>query len=50
MGYWYLTIAIGAEVLATLALKASDGFFSCDIKRYLCSGLCRSLLFSVFGS
>lgn len=26
MGYWYLTIAIGAEVLATLALKASDGF------------------------
>jgi small multidrug resistance pump len=26
MGYWYLAIAIGAEVVATLALKASDGF------------------------
>jgi len=26
MGYWYLAIAIGAEVIATLALKASDGF------------------------
>lgn len=26
MGYWYLAIAIVAEVLATLALKASDGF------------------------
>jgi small multidrug resistance pump len=26
MGYWYLTIAILAEVIATLALKASDGF------------------------
>lgn len=26
MGYWYLTLAIGAEVIATLALKASDGF------------------------
>lgn len=27
MGYWYLAIAISAEVIATLALKASDGFF-----------------------
>jgi small multidrug resistance pump len=26
MGYWYLTIAILAEVIATLALKVSDGF------------------------
>lgn len=26
MGYWYLAIAIGAEVIATMALKASDGF------------------------
>jgi small multidrug resistance pump len=26
MGYWYLAIAIGAEVIATLALKASEGF------------------------
>jgi len=26
MGYWYLAIAIVAEVMATLALKASDGF------------------------
>ena len=26
MGYWYLAIAVGAEVIATLALKASDGF------------------------
>jgi small multidrug resistance pump len=26
MGYWYLAIAISAEVIATLALKASDGF------------------------
>jgi small multidrug resistance pump len=26
MGYWYLAIAICAEVVATLALKASDGF------------------------
>jgi len=26
MGYWYLGVAIGAEVIATLALKASDGF------------------------
>ncbi|MFT6927058.1 MAG: small multidrug resistance pump [Psychromonas sp.] len=26
MGYWYLAIAIVAEVIATLALKASDGF------------------------
>lgn len=26
MGYWYLAIAIAAEVIATLALKASDGF------------------------
>jgi small multidrug resistance pump len=26
MGYWYLAIAIGAEVIATLALKASNGF------------------------
>lgn len=26
MGYGYLTIAILAEVIATLALKASDGF------------------------
>ena len=27
MGYWYLTIAIIAEVLATSALKESQGFF-----------------------
>ncbi|MDP0589483.1 MAG: multidrug efflux SMR transporter [Candidatus Endonucleobacter bathymodioli] len=26
MGYWYLAIAIGAEVIGTLALKASEGF------------------------
>ncbi|BBB26730.1 DMT family transporter [Amphritea japonica] len=26
MGYWYLAIAIGAEVMGTIALKASDGF------------------------
>ena len=26
MGYWYLVIAIGAEVMGTLALKSSDGF------------------------
>jgi small multidrug resistance pump len=26
MGFWYLAIAIGAEVIATLALKASEGF------------------------
>ena len=26
MGYWYLTIAIIAEVLATSALKESQGF------------------------
>jgi len=26
IGYWYLAVAIGAEVIATLALKASDGF------------------------
>ncbi|PKH04024.1 QacE family quaternary ammonium compound efflux SMR transporter [Psychromonas sp. MB-3u-54] len=26
MGYWYLAIAIVAEVMATLALKASNGF------------------------
>ncbi len=26
MGYWYLAIAIVAEVIATTALKASDGF------------------------
>lgn len=26
MGYWYLAVAIGSEVLATLALKQSDGF------------------------
>jgi small multidrug resistance pump len=26
MGYWNLAIAIAAEVIATLALKASDGF------------------------
>ena len=26
MGYWYLTIAIAAEVLATSALKESQGF------------------------
>ena len=26
MGYWYLAIAICSEVIATLALKASDGF------------------------
>ena len=26
MGYWYLALAIGSEVIATLALKASDGF------------------------
>ncbi|MBB1274762.1 MULTISPECIES: multidrug efflux SMR transporter [Psychromonas] len=26
MGYWYLAIAIVSEVIATLALKASDGF------------------------
>lgn len=26
MGYWYLAIAISAEVIATLALKASEGF------------------------
>jgi multidrug transporter EmrE-like cation transporter len=25
-GIWYLAIAIAAEVIATLALKASDGF------------------------
>ena len=25
-GYWYLAIAIAAEVIATSALKASDGF------------------------
>jgi small multidrug resistance pump len=28
MGYWYLAIAITAEVIATLALKASEGFSS----------------------
>ena len=26
MGYWYLAIAIAAEVVGTMALKASDGF------------------------
>ena len=26
MGYWYLAIAIVAEVMATIALKASNGF------------------------
>jgi small multidrug resistance pump len=26
MGYYFLAIAICAEVIATLALKASDGF------------------------
>ncbi|MBB1274884.1 multidrug efflux SMR transporter [Psychromonas sp. SR45-3] len=26
MGYWYLAIAIVAEVIATLSLKASNGF------------------------
>lgn len=26
MGYWYLALAIISEVIATLALKASDGF------------------------
>lgn len=26
MGYWFLAIAIGAEVIGTLALKASNGF------------------------
>ena len=26
MGYWYLAIAIAAEEIATLALKASNGF------------------------
>lgn len=26
MGYWYLAIAIVAEVMATLSLKASNGF------------------------
>jgi small multidrug resistance pump len=26
LGYWYLAIAIAAEVIAALALKASDGF------------------------
>jgi small multidrug resistance pump len=26
MGYWYLAIAILSEVIATLALKASNGF------------------------
>jgi small multidrug resistance pump len=26
MGYWYLAIAIVAEVIATNALKAADGF------------------------
>lgn len=26
MGYWYLAIAIGAEVMGTIALKASDEF------------------------
>lgn len=26
MGYWFLAIAISAEVIATLALKASAGF------------------------
>lgn len=26
MGYWYLSLAIIAEVIATFALKASDGF------------------------
>ncbi|SIS42026.1 DMT family transporter [Neptunomonas antarctica] len=26
MGYWYLALAIGTEVIATLALKESEGF------------------------
>ncbi|MBB1268043.1 multidrug efflux SMR transporter [Shewanella sp. SR44-3] len=26
MGYWYLALAIGSEVMATLALKSSNGF------------------------
>lgn len=26
MGYWYLALAIGSEVIATLALKESNGF------------------------
>ena len=26
MGYWYLVFAIASEVVATLALKESDGF------------------------
>ena len=26
MGYWYLALAIGFEVIATLALKESSGF------------------------
>lgn len=35
MGYWFLAIAISAEVIATLALKASDGF-SHPIASVLC--------------
>jgi small multidrug resistance pump len=26
MGYWYLALAIGSEVIATLSLKTSNGF------------------------
>ncbi|ARD45660.1 multidrug efflux SMR transporter [Colwellia sp. PAMC 21821] len=26
MGYWYLALAIGSEVIATMALKESEGF------------------------
>lgn len=35
MGYWFLVLAIGAEVIATLALKASNEF-----SRFYPSALC----------
>jgi len=35
MGYWYLTIAIVCEVIATLSLKPSEGFTN-----WFYSGIC----------
>ena len=45
MGYWYLTIAIITEVVATRALKESDGFSKLVPGMVVVVGYCASFYF-----
>ena len=48
MAYFYLTIAIVAEVMGTLALKASDGFSKLQPSLIVLAGFAAALFFFFF--